>query len=139
MRHRFDNPDIAAVFESYPAPLRKALLALRALILDTAAALDGVGPVEEALRWGQPSYLTAKTKSGTTIRIDRVKADSHRYALYVHCQTDLIAQFKERYPSELTYDGKRAVIFDLETPPPEDIVRHCIALALTYRARKGRS
>lgn len=135
MARAIQDPGVAAVFEAYPDPLKAALLTLRALILDTAAALEGVGEIEEALRWGQPSYLTTKSKSGTMIRIDRIKSASDRYALYVHCQTSLIETFKARYPDELTYENNRAVLFDTNQPLPTDVVRHCIQLALTYRLR----
>src|SRR5689334_23153230 len=64
---------ISAVFESYPKPIGARLRALRKLILDTARKTDGVGPLEEALKWGQVSYLTSESKSGSTIRIDQVK------------------------------------------------------------------
>ena len=47
-----ENPDVAAVFDSYPEPVKGALRSLRALILHTATELDGVGEIEEALRWG---------------------------------------------------------------------------------------
>src|SRR5262249_14162752 len=96
------DPAVAAVFETYPKPLRSKLQALRRLIFDTARTTDGVGPLEEALKWGQPSYLTTKTKSGSTIRIDQVKAVPNQYAIYFHCQTDLVSTFRELYP-ELTY------------------------------------
>ena len=65
---------IEAIFAAYPKPVRTKLLALRRLIFDTAKTTGGVGPLEEALKWGQPSYLTSKTRSGSTIRIDQVKS-----------------------------------------------------------------
>jgi hypothetical protein len=37
------DPAVAAVFGAYPKPLKAKLLALRRLILDTAAATKGVG------------------------------------------------------------------------------------------------
>ena len=57
-----------AIFDRYPKPVRARLLALRELIFDTAKATKGVGAIEEALKWGQPSYLTLKSKSGSTVR-----------------------------------------------------------------------
>ena len=136
MDRPFDNPDVAAVFAAYPQPVGHALLALRALILDTAADLSEGGEIEETLRWGQPSYLTTQSKSGSMIRIDRVKNTEGRYALYVHCQTSLIDAFKERYSNELTYEGNRALLFDVNTPLPVEALRYCVQLALTYRLRK---
>jgi hypothetical protein len=46
---------------------------LRMHILDAASETEGVGELEETLKWGQPSYLTKKPKSGRTIRIGREK------------------------------------------------------------------
>jgi hypothetical protein len=74
-----------ATFGAYPKPVKAKLLALRRLIFDTAKATEGVGALEEALKWGQPSYLTTDTKSGSTIRIDQVKEAEGQYAVYFHC------------------------------------------------------
>ena len=63
------SPTVAAVFATYPKPMRSKLMALRQLIYETAAATDGVGAITETLKWGEPAYLTAATKSGTTVRI----------------------------------------------------------------------
>ena len=94
----FGNPEVAAVYDAYPKDLKSKLLALRRLILETAADTEGVGELEEALRWGQPSYLTTKTKSGSMIRVDRVKNRDDQYAIFVHCQTTLMETFRELYP-----------------------------------------
>ena len=90
---------VDAVFAAYPGPVKAKLLALRRLIFDTAKATKGVGALEETLKWGQPSYLTPESKSGSTIRIDQVKAEAGRYAVYFHCQTDLVETFRELYPN----------------------------------------
>lgn len=135
----FDSAEVAAVFAAYPPDIRAALLRLRRLILETAEATEGVGAVQETLKWGQPSYLTPQSGSGTPIRIDRVRSAPGRYALYVHCQTDLIASLRARYPDGLTYEGDRAIVFDRDDDIPEDILRHAIALALTYHRRKSRT
>jgi hypothetical protein len=131
------DPAVRAVFEAYPPPVRTALMDLRALILKTAAETPGVGPLTEALRWKQPSYLTRTSKSGTTIRIDAVKGDAHAYALYVNCKTSLLESYRHLYPGEFRYEGQRAVIFDTGKSPDKDALRHLIALALTYRQVKS--
>src|SRR5947207_12044527 len=94
----FADPAVEAVFRAYPGAVRQRLLALRRLILDTAATTAGVGRIDETLKWGQPSYLTTRPKSGSTIRIDQAPPGS--YALYVHCQTNLVATYRELYPTE---------------------------------------
>jgi hypothetical protein len=127
------NPAVAAVLETYPAALRDRLMRLRTLILDTAAATEGVGPLEETLKWGQVSYLTSTSGSGTTVRIDRDKATG-RPAIYVNCQTDLLSRYRTLYPEGFSYDGERGVVLD--EAPDETALRHMIALALTYHASK---
>ena len=134
---RAATPDAAveAVFATYPNPVKSKLLALRRLIFDTADATEGVGALEETLKWGQPSYLTAESKSGSTIRIDQVKAEAGQYAVYFHCQTDLVETFRELYP-QLRYGGNRSILLDAGEKLPAAALRHCVALALTYHLRK---
>jgi hypothetical protein len=129
--------EVAKVFRAYPPKLRGKLAALRTLILKTAAKTKGVGKLEETLKWGQPSYLTTESKSGSTVRIDRVTASDERYAVYFHCQTDLVSTFRELYPKKFGYEGNRAIILDAGKNPDEKALAHCIALALTYHARKS--
>jgi len=132
---RFVNADVAAAFKTYPADLRRRLMALRELVYETAAGTSGVGPLTEALKWGQPSFLTTETGSGTTVRIDRLKK-SDGYAIYFHCQSGLVGQFKELYPDTFRYEGKRAIVFDAKDRVPVKALRHCIGLALTHHLRK---
>lgn len=133
-------PEVETVLAGYPPALRKRLLALRRLILETAAATPGVGPLEETLKWGQPSYLTAESKSGSTVRIDRARDEPgqprDRAAVYFHCGSGLVESFKEIYPRELTYQGRRAILIAPGEAIPEAPLRHCIALALTHHLRK---
>jgi uncharacterized protein DUF1801 len=126
---------ISAVFDSYPKPVGARLRALRKLILDTARKTEGVGPLEEALKWGQVSYLTSESKSGSTIRIDQVKDAAGQTAIYFHCQTNLVETFREFYP-QLRFSGNRAILLDASERLPEPELRHCVALALTYHLNK---
>jgi hypothetical protein len=132
---RFADRAVAAVFKAYPASVRRRLMALRELVFETAARTEGVGALSETLKWSQPSYLTAETGSGTTVRIDRLKK-SDGYAIYFHCQSGLVGQFRELYPDTFRYEGKRAIVFDLKDRVPVKALRHCIGLALTHHLRK---
>ena len=69
----FQSSAVEQVFRGYPNELRAKLMRLRQLIFEAAAGLEGVGPLDETLKWGQPSYLTSQSKSGTTIRVDQIK------------------------------------------------------------------
>src|SRR5712671_6966546 len=135
-RAGFSDPAVDAVFNAYPRPIKARLLALRRLIFDTAKTTEGVGALQETLKWGQPSYLTAETKSGSTIRIDQVKSAANQYAVYFHCQTNLVETFRELYPTELSYGGNRSILLDTENDIPESALRHCVALALIYHLGK---
>jgi Domain of unknown function (DU1801) len=132
-------PAVDAVFDAYPKPLKAKLLALRRLIFDTAKTTEGVGALQETLKWGQPSYLTPETKSGSTIRIDQVKSAPGQYAVYFHCQTDLVETFRELYPKEFSYGGNRSILLNAKGEVPEAALRHCVALALTYHLNKRKA
>jgi hypothetical protein len=132
---RISDSAVASVFKAYPPRLRAKLMALRDLVFDTAEKTTGVGRLTETLKWGQPSYLTEETGSGTTVRIDRLKTGDG-YAAYFHCQSGLVEQFRELYPDTFKYEGKRAIVFDSGDRVPAKELRHCIALALTHHARK---
>ena len=113
---------VRAAFDAYPADVRAHLLTLRRAIFETADAL-GL-PVEESLKWGQPSYAAPK---GSPIRLGAPKGGG--YALYAHCATRLIEEHRLVAP-DLDYEGNRAV--RLSGPPPLDALRPLIASALTY-------
>jgi hypothetical protein len=100
-------------FSTYPKPIRERLLALRQMIYEVAAKTPGVGKVEEALRWGQPSYLTPETGSGSTIRIDGIKDEPGKYAMYFICTSGLIDDFKDLYKDEMKFVGNRSIVFDV--------------------------
>ena len=135
--HRFSNPTVKAVFEAYPQMLQTPLSELRDHILDVGKAMPGVGPVDEMLRWGQPAYRPRRPKTGVTIRIDALKTQSDGYALFVPRQTSLVAEFRELYPKKFAFDGDRAIRFTAGDAVPVEPLKHCIALAFTYFARRG--
>ncbi len=130
------NPEVATVFDSYPQKIRKKLIYLRQLILVTASSIEGVGEIEETLKWGEPSYLTPKTKSGSTIRIAWKQSQGEQYSIYFKCTANLVSAFKEKYPKEFKYGGNRSIDFNIDDKVPEKALKRCIALALTYHLNK---
>lgn len=132
------NPpaSVAAAFDALDPNLRAHLLALRTAILGVAADDPRIGPLTETLKWGQPAYLTDATKSGTTIRLGTSKKAPNHAALFVHCQTSLVGQWRDLYSGVLDFEDNRAVLFDLNKSLPGDPLRHCIAMALTYHLNK---
>jgi hypothetical protein len=127
---------IRAAINAYPVSVRDSLVALRALILKTARETRGVGKIEEDLRWGQPSFLTSETGSGSTIRIDGFRQDPGRYAIFFHCQSGLVDQFRQIYGNDLVFIGRRGIELRIGQPLPKSQLKHCISLALTHHLRK---
>ena len=135
----FINSGVAAVFHTYPLAIRRKLLALRTLIFETAASTEGVGEIQETLKWGEPAYITAQSRSGSTVRIGWNKSLPTQYAMYFNCQTNLIESFRIFFPNELKFEGNRAIILNEDEVIPTDALASCIAAALTYhRAKKSR-
>ncbi len=130
------QPDIAAVFASYPEAIRGKLLDLRALIFDVAAQTAGVGTLEESLKWGEPAYITSASKSGSTIRIAWKKAKPTQYGMYFNCQTTLVDSFKTMFPTAFKFEGNRALVFDEHDDVAVEALRICVEMALTYHAKK---
>ncbi|MDX2496206.1 MAG: DUF1801 domain-containing protein [Desulfuromusa sp.] len=131
-----ENLAVAKIFEQYPKNIRIKLLHLRQLIIDTASNTDGVGVLEETLKWGEPAYLTTQSKSGSTIRIGWNKRSPHQYAIYFNCKTTLVETFKTIFGDIFQYEGYRAIVFGEDDPIPENELRHCISIALTYHLLK---
>lgn len=129
------TPDqIKNIFDKYPTPIKNKLIELREIIYNVATTTDGVGSIHETLKWSQPSFLTTKPKSGTTIRIDYYPHPANHIALFVHCQTSLIETYRLLYPKAVKYEGNRAILLDITKPFPKELT-HCIELALTYHLK----
>lgn len=126
---------VADVFAQASPSTRAALGEVRALILDTAGTHPEIGPLTETLKWGQPSYLTEKSKSGTTIRLGWDE-EGTAISLFVHCQTKVAEQWRTQYAGTLDIIGDRELRLPLSSPLPTDPLAHCIAMALTYHFRK---
>ncbi len=135
---QLESPDVDTVMRRYDSSVRPALLRLRDMVRDVAATLPETGGLVETLKWGQPSFLPKRARVGTTIRMDAVSEDPPLIGLYVHCQTSLVATYRELYPDVMTFEGNRAVLLDASKPLPESELRHCIEMALMYhKAKRG--
>lgn len=111
-------------------------MALRTLIIEVAAQTAGVGPLEESLKWGEPAFVTAASKNGSTIRIAWKKAKPNQYAMYFNCQTTLVDSFKTMFPTTFKFEGNRALVFDEREDVPVEALRICDEVALTFHSRK---
>jgi len=125
--------NVNPVFDSYPKPVLNKMRHLRKLILETANEIEDIQQIEETLKWGEPSYLV---KKGSTIRIDWKQKSPNQYALYFNCSTKLVATFKFVFRGIFTFEGNRAIIFQLNEIVPETELKKCISTALTYHTIK---
>lgn len=126
----FASKNVAAAFDAFPTEGRKIALVLRDLIFDVAQHTPEAGDVEEALRWGQPSYLTSKTKSGSTLRIGTTKAG--HVAIFAHCATTIISTYAQTFPGDDRIEGNRAVLFASADDIVPERLRLLIRHGLTY-------
>ena len=127
------NAQVQQKFDAYPQTAKKQLEALRKLIITTATEIEGLQKLEETLKWGEPSYVT---KHGSTVRIDWKAKTPAQYAIYFKCTSRLVETFKIVHKNTFTFEGKRAIVFKLNDTIPEDALKHCITLALTYHKVK---
>lgn len=130
------NPAVSKVFDSYPKSIKNKLLFLRQLILDTANSIQGIGEIEETLKWGEPSYLTPESKSGSTIRIAWKESKKEQFSIFFKCTANLVPAFKEKFPQKFNYGGNRSINFKLNEEIPIKELKQCIAMALTYHKNK---
>jgi len=133
--YQIKNTNVKNTYASYSKKIRDKLFVLRELIFKIAEESEDVGQIEETLKWDNPSYITFSPKSGTTIRLSQDSVLKEKFRISVHCQTSLIAEFKEIYP-QLEYDGNRSIIFDINKKLPKNAIEHFIYLALSYHSRK---
>ena len=133
MQVPFDDPNVERVFSEFPEDMREGLLQLRELIFDVASRTDGVGQLQETLKWGQPAYLTPETKSGSTIRLGVTKDGT--LAMYAHCQTSIVSDFQSLFPDDFVYEGNRALLLDAPRDLPIQKLALFVRAALTYHLR----
>lgn len=127
------NPKVELVFAKYPDKVRTKILALRALILETAKELPEVKTLEETLKWGEPSYLT---KNGSTLRIDWKSKTPNQYAMYFKCTSRLVETFRIVYSNNFHFEGNRAIVFQMEDKIQKKELKECIKATLTYHTVK---
>ena len=88
----FKSLKVQNTFNSYPEEYQKPLLNLRQLVFDTGKQMKAVDPITESLKWNQPSYTSP---IGSPIRLGLF--EKNKIALYFHCQTSLIENFRELF------------------------------------------
>lgn len=128
------DPKVEAKFKQYPEHVRGKIEKLRSLVLEAAEEIDAINEVEETIRWGEPSYLV---KKGSTIRMDWKENAPEQYAIYFKCTSKLVPTFRELYNYTFSFEGNRAIVFQLNDKIPEAELKNCIKAALRYHKVKG--
>ncbi len=125
--------EVMQVIQSYPEKAQQRISELRELILKTANDSKVIGEVEEALRWGEPSFLA---KKGSTVRIAWTKKNPDSFSIFFKCTSKLVPTFRALYPETFRFEGNREIRFNLEEEIPEKELSQCIAMALNYHRIK---
>ncbi len=126
------NASVEQAYAAFPKHVKPVALALRELVLN-AAKNEKIDNLEEALKWGQPSFLSP---IGSTIRIGTASKKPNDICLFFICTTSLVDTFRELFGEQLNYEGNRAIVLPLSEPLPTLQLNQAIALALTYQRVK---
>ena len=127
------DPRLKTVFANYPDVVRDKMQRLRELVIETAKETEGVTVLEETLKWGEPSFIS---NIGSTLRMDWKEKNPDQYAMYFQCTSRLVDTFSMLFQHVFQFEGKRAIIFQLNQKIPELELKECIKAALTYHKVK---
>lgn len=125
----------ARAWSRHTTEVQARLLDIRAMIFAVAAETDGVGPLTETLKWGEPAWLTAASGSGTTIRLGVPRLAPDHCAVFFNCRTTLVETFRQQVADSFSFQGNRALIIAPDAPLPEGPLALCLRAALTYHRR----
>lgn len=92
---------------------------------------SGEEELNQSLKWNQLSFAA---KNGTPVRIDRYSEEE--VALFVHCQTTLVEQWRGLFGDRLTFSGNRAILFSVHEELPVEELKVCLQMAFNYRKGK---
>ncbi len=127
------DTDVRPIFEKYPEHIRPIMEKLRQMIINAADKIDGIDKLTESLKWGEPSY---RSNNGSTIRMDWKSKNPDYCALYFQCTTSLVSTFRVVYGDELQFEGKRAILLNINEEIPEKVLTECLSMALSYHRIK---
>lgn len=128
------DPKVEAIFANYPDSVRDKMQYLRQLVIETAEETESVNHLEETLKWGEPSFVT---KNGSTLRMDWKEKMPNQYAMYFQCTSRLVDTFRLVFDDKFQFEGKRAIVFQLNRKIPESELKECIKASLIYHKVKG--
>ncbi|MCA1764479.1 MAG: DUF1801 domain-containing protein [Flavobacteriales bacterium] len=127
------SQQVDEVFAGYPKDVRGKMLFLRCLVRETAEETEGLEALEETLKWGEPAFVT---KNGSTLRMDWKEKNPGQYAIYFQCNSRLVDTFRMVFDRKFQYEGKRAIVFEINQKIPVAEPKECIKASLTYHKVK---
>lgn len=127
------HANVEEIFDNYPDNVRDKMQYLRALVIETAEETAGIDQLEETLKWGEPGFVTQR---GSTLRMDWKATSPDQYAMYFQCTSRLVDTFRRVFDHTFQYEGKRAIVFQLDQKIPEIELKECIKACLTYHKVK---
>ena len=130
----FTSKNVESLFLSYEENCRNRLMEIREIIFDISKKNKIIGELSEEIRWGQATYITKETKSGSSVRL-RIFGNN-KIAIFFHCKTILVSRFRALYSNKLAFSKNRAIILDPKQELEVDTISHCIFMSLTYNLNK---
>lgn len=134
LKIKFPSEEVSSYYFNLTAVMFDLFMEIRTWIYELSVADEKIGEIEECLKWGEPSFLTPKTKSGSTIRM--AKVNEFEFALYFNCNTTIAKEIAMEFP-ELNCDGRRALYLSVSKKLPKSKLIVCLKKALLYHKRKS--
>ena len=122
---------VPQAFSGYPREAQAILLAIRELIFAVSKSDPEIGQLQEALRWGELSFLTEKPNTGSIIRLAITKAGEP--AVFFHCGTSLVETFRAQCSHIFDFENNRAMVLRLPVEETAVELSDCIRQALRYK------
>ena len=122
---------VVQTFGQYPTSVKDRLLEVRALIFQVQQADSDIGELDETLRWGEVSYLTGQSKSGSMVRLAMTRSGDP--AVFFHCGTTLIERFRGQYGHVFEFDSNRALILTRPVAETKAELLDCLRQAFRYK------
>ena len=126
----FQLAAVKTFYNSQPEWCRVPLLMLREWIFDAGRDNPTIGAISEEMAWGQPSYVTQETKTGTPLRLG--KFDNENIGVYFQHHTRLAACYHAAYGDVVRVHDRGVMVLVPDIMAIETTIRHCITLGLTY-------
>lgn len=129
---KFPSEEVSSYYFNLTPVMFDKFMEIRNWIYELSEKDPRIGEIDECLKWGEPSFLTPKTISGSTVRI--AKVNEVEFALYFNCKTTIAKEIAVEFP-DWNCDGRRAVYFSVSKKLSKAKLTTCLKKALLYHKR----